>query len=160
MDIEKAPPIAPVQSNSEDEFPTFKKLLVILVAIYLCMFIVALVSIPRIPRGARVTLTRDQDRTILGTAIPKITDDFHAITDVGWYGSAYLLTSCAFQLIYGRIYTFYSAKNVLLGAIIIFEVGVRVSRSQNYLPYANRVQVCGVWCGSQFQSFHCWKSCW
>lgn len=66
----------------------------------------------------------NQDRTIIGTAIPKITDDFHSIGDVGWYGGAYLLTSSAFQLIYGRIYTFYSPKWVLLCAIGIFEVGV------------------------------------
>ena len=145
MDVEKAPPIAPVKSNDEDEFPTFKKLVVILVAIYLCMFIVALVSIPRVPKITRVTLTRDQDRTILGTAIPKITDDFHAITDVGWYGSAYLLTSCAFQLIYGRIYTFYSAKNVLLGAIIIFEVGVSLSIPKKmHALTVSKSAVCGA----------------
>lgn len=65
-----------------------------------------------------------KDRTIIGTAIPMITDDFRSIADVGWYGSAYLLTISAFQLIYGRIYTFYSAKNILLCAIGIFEVGV------------------------------------
>jgi hypothetical protein len=109
VDVEKAAaPTTPANPDGDDdEYPTFRKLLVILAAIYLCIFIVAL------------------DRTIIGTAIPKITDEFHAITDVGWYGSAYLLTSCAFQLIYGRIYTFYSAKNVLLIAICVFEIGVR-----------------------------------
>jgi MFS family permease len=65
-----------------------------------------------------------QDRTIIGTAIPKITDEFHSIDDVGWYASAYLLTTCAFQLFYARIYSFYSPKWVLLSAIIIFETGV------------------------------------
>lgn len=63
------------------------------------------------------------DRTILGTAIPKITDEFHSIDDVGWYASAYLLTSSCFQLLYGRIYTLYNPKWVLLSAISIFEVG-------------------------------------
>lgn len=108
VDVEKAPaPTAPAnQDGEEDQYPTFKKLMVILSAAYLCIFIVAL------------------DRTIIGTAIPKITDEFHSITDVGWYGSSYLLTACAFQLIYGRIYTFYSTKNVLLVAIAIFEIGV------------------------------------
>lgn len=66
-----------------------------------------------------------KDRTIIGTAIPSITDDFHSIDDVGWYASAYLLTTSAFQLMYGRIYTFYSGKWVLLTAIAIFEIGVR-----------------------------------
>ncbi|RFU31913.1 hypothetical protein B7463_g4407, partial [Scytalidium lignicola] len=89
----------------KDEFPPWRKLIFIIIAIYLSMFIVAL------------------DRTIIGTAIPRITDEFHSIGDVGWYASAYILTSSAFQLIYGRIFTFYSPKWVLLGAIGIFEIG-------------------------------------
>ena len=40
------------------------------------------------------------DNTIIATAIPKITDDFHALQDVGWYGSAYLLTTCGTSLTY------------------------------------------------------------
>lgn len=31
------------------------------------------------------------DTSIVATAIPKITDEFHSLSDVGWYGSAYLL---------------------------------------------------------------------
>ncbi|KAN0122913.1 MFS general substrate transporter [Hyaloscypha variabilis] len=107
--IEIAGAMATIEKiKSEDEFPSFKRVLLIMPAMYLSMFLVAL------------------DRTIIGTAIPKITDDFHSIDDVGWYASAYLLTSCAFQLIYGRIYTFYSAKWVLLTAIAIFETGSTV----------------------------------
>jgi MFS family permease len=68
-------------------------------------------------------ISPQQDRTIIATAIPTITDDFHALNDVGWYGSAYMLTSCAFQLFFGKIYTFYNTKWVFLSAIIIFEVG-------------------------------------
>jgi hypothetical protein len=34
------------------------------------------------------------DSTIIATAIPRITDQFHALQDVGWYGSSYLLTKC------------------------------------------------------------------
>ena len=30
------------------------------------------------------------DNTIISTAIPRITDDFHALQDVGWYGSGML----------------------------------------------------------------------
>jgi hypothetical protein len=40
------------------------------------------------------------DNTIIATAIPRITDDFHALQDVGWYGSAYLLTTCGTSLAY------------------------------------------------------------
>ncbi|KAG4439917.1 hypothetical protein IFR05_004592 [Cadophora sp. M221] len=115
-DIEKVGPAmtttdtleAKVEEEAEPEeevYPPWNRVAVIMIAVYCTMFIVAL------------------DRTILGTAIPKITDEFHSINDVGWYASSYLITSSAFQLIYGRIYTFYSPKWVLLGAIGLFEIG-------------------------------------
>ncbi|KAF2156818.1 MFS general substrate transporter [Myriangium duriaei CBS 260.36] len=63
------------------------------------------------------------DNTILATAIPRITDQFHSIDDVGWYGSSYLLTTCSFQLGFGKLYKFLSLKAVYLGALAIFELG-------------------------------------
>lgn len=36
---------------------------------------------------------------------------------------AYLLTTCAFQLFFGKLYTFFSIKYVFLTAIFIFEIG-------------------------------------
>ena len=60
------------------------------------------------------------------TAIPKITDDFHSVTNVGWYGSAYLLTNCAFQLFFGKLYSLYSIKAVFLISILFFEIGSAV----------------------------------
>ena len=66
------------------------------------------------------------DNTIISTAIPRITDEFRAIDDVGWYGSAYLLTTCAFQLFFGKLYTFLPIKWVYLVAIVVFEIGSAV----------------------------------
>ncbi|KAB8075258.1 major facilitator superfamily transporter [Aspergillus leporis] len=63
------------------------------------------------------------DETVIVTAIPKITDEFHTISDEGWYGSAYLLTMCCFQLHYGKFYKDYPAKWVFLTSIGIFELG-------------------------------------
>ncbi|KAE8350912.1 major facilitator superfamily domain-containing protein [Aspergillus coremiiformis] len=63
------------------------------------------------------------DNTIISTAIPKITDEFKSLEDVGWYGSAYLLTTCALCLMFGKLYTFYSTKWVYLTALLIFELG-------------------------------------
>jgi hypothetical protein len=42
---------------------------------------------------------------------------------VGWYGSAYFLTMCAFQLFWGRLYTFFNLKWTYLASIGIFEIG-------------------------------------
>ncbi|KAI9744244.1 MAG: hypothetical protein M1818_002396 [Claussenomyces sp. TS43310] len=89
-------------------YPEGMKLILILVSLYLCMFLVAL------------------DRTILTTAIPRITDEFNSLGDVGWYASSYLITSCSFQLVFGRVYKFFSTKLVLLICIGIFEVGSAV----------------------------------
>lgn len=72
---------------------------------------------------------RTQDRLIVTTAIPKITDEFHSVTDVGWYGSAYLLTNCAFQLFFGKLYVVYSIKTVFLCSILMFEIGSAVCGS-------------------------------
>ena len=63
------------------------------------------------------------DRLIIGVAIPQITNEFHSLGDVGWYGSAYLLTSCAFGLFLGRVYTFYNPKLLFVGSLAVFEVG-------------------------------------
>jgi MFS family permease len=59
----------------------------------------------------------------LTTAIPKITDEFNSLGDVGWYGSAYFLTTCALTLVFGKLYTFYSAKWTFLVALGFFELG-------------------------------------
>jgi MFS family permease len=63
------------------------------------------------------------DQTIIATAIPAITDQFQALDDVGWYGSAYMLTLCSFQLFYGKIYSYFSTKWTFLAAIGLFELG-------------------------------------
>lgn len=94
-------------SDDDDgfEYPTKWKLTAITIALCLSVFCMAL------------------DNTIIATAIPRITDQFKALNDVGWYGSSYLLTTCATQLIYGKFYTFYSIKWVYLTALAIFELG-------------------------------------
>lgn len=108
VDMEKGGLTPGSKGEEEVVYPTFKKLVLIMMALYLSMFLVAL------------------DRTIIGTAIPKITDDFHSIDDVGWYASAYLICMCAFQLVFGRVYTYYSPKWVLLWSILLFEIGSAV----------------------------------
>ena len=56
-------------------------------------------------------------------AIPKITDEFNSLPDVGWYGSAYTLAACSFQLLLGKLYTFHAVKVVLLACVLLFEIG-------------------------------------
>jgi MFS family permease len=90
------------------------------------------IHVPRRPRTSpsipsiNLINTHFQDKTILATAVPRITDAFNSLSDIGWYGSSYMLTLCAFQLLWGRIYTFWSPKPVFLAAILIFEIGSAV----------------------------------
>ncbi|KAL5040837.1 hypothetical protein BDW71DRAFT_213723 [Aspergillus fruticulosus] len=63
------------------------------------------------------------DRTIITTALPQITNEFHRLGDIGWYMSAYMLTSAVGQLMYGRLYKFYNMKVTFLASIIVFEAG-------------------------------------
>ncbi|KAH8692966.1 putative MFS toxin efflux pump [Talaromyces proteolyticus] len=63
------------------------------------------------------------DNTILATAIPRITTQFDSLEDVGWYGSAFLLTNCSVSLLYGKLYTFFPVKWVYMCALAVFEAG-------------------------------------
>ncbi|CAK7233488.1 hypothetical protein SBRCBS47491_008626 [Sporothrix bragantina] len=63
------------------------------------------------------------DQTIVGTAIPKITDEFHGLKDVSWYAAAYFMTFGAAQASAGKIYKYYSLKWSFLASMLIFEVG-------------------------------------
>ncbi|KAK4158311.1 MFS general substrate transporter [Chaetomidium leptoderma] len=63
------------------------------------------------------------DRSILGVATPQITTEFNSLGDIGWYGSAYLLTSCCSQMFFGKVYAHFNAKWIFLSALAIFEIG-------------------------------------
>ncbi|KAK4861399.1 hypothetical protein LT330_004315 [Penicillium expansum] len=63
------------------------------------------------------------DTSIVSTAIPRITTTFHSLADVGWYGTAYLLSNCALQPLTGKMYTYFNNKWTFLSFFAIFELG-------------------------------------
>ncbi|KAF2462745.1 MFS general substrate transporter [Lindgomyces ingoldianus] len=63
------------------------------------------------------------DNAILATAIPTITTAFDSLKDVGWYGSAFLISICACQPLGGKIYQQFSLKWTFLAFLSIFELG-------------------------------------
>ncbi|CAO2654663.1 Nn.00g113960.m01.CDS01 [Neocucurbitaria sp. VM-36] len=63
------------------------------------------------------------DTSILGTAIPHITSEFHSLPDVGWYVGAYTLAAATLQPLSGKFYTHFNTKFVYLSFILTFEVG-------------------------------------
>uniref|UniRef100_V5F1K9 Major facilitator superfamily (MFS) profile domain-containing protein n=2 Tax=Kalmanozyma brasiliensis (strain GHG001) TaxID=1365824 RepID=V5F1K9_KALBG len=66
------------------------------------------------------------DKTIIGVALPSISSEFQSLGDIGWYGSAYMMTTAALQLVWGRIYRCNPVKPVFLTAVLIFEIGSAV----------------------------------
>ncbi|KAK4133710.1 hypothetical protein BT67DRAFT_404167 [Trichocladium antarcticum] len=63
------------------------------------------------------------DTSIIATAIPRITDEFHSLNDVGWYISIYQLASAALQPLTGKIYQKLSTKISFLAFFAVFEIG-------------------------------------
>ncbi|KAH6892599.1 MFS multidrug transporter [Thelonectria olida] len=102
-DAPKANGLKPV--HDDIVYPKGLKLALLMTSIFIGMFLVSL------------------DRLIISTAIPQITDEFNAAGDIGWYGTAYLLTNCAFQLMFGKLYAFFDIKTIFLASILLFEAG-------------------------------------
>ncbi|KAK8190522.1 putative MFS multidrug transporter [Phyllosticta capitalensis] len=100
-----------LQDPQEPLYPPTSVVIPILLGVYAGIFVVAL------------------DRTIVGVATPRITDEFHSLGDVGWYGSAYMLTACSTQLVVGKLYTFYNPKWVYLINLFLFTVGSAICGS-------------------------------
>lgn len=59
----------------------------------------------------------------MATAIPRITDQFHSLQDVGWYGSAFFLTMASFQSMWGKAYKYFPLKPTFMFSILVFEIG-------------------------------------
>ncbi|KAJ5618210.1 MFS toxin transporter [Penicillium herquei] len=87
------------------------------------------------------------DDTILSTAIPRITNDFHSLNDIGWYGASYLVTQMSLIPTCGRIYTFYDIRWSYMALLLIFELGsviCAVSQSSTMLIVGRAVSGVGA----------------
>jgi MFS family permease len=95
--------------EQEPQYPGAAKLTLIISSLCLAIFLVAL------------------DQTIIAPALGAITAQFQSVKDIGWYGSAYLLTTTALQPMYGTIYKYFNVKIAYLVAVFIFEIGSLIS---------------------------------
>ena len=91
--------------EDESKYPTGLPLILLTVGLCLGTFVVAI------------------DNTIIATAIPRITTVFNSLDDIGWYGSAYLLTTASLQPSLGKVYSFFNVKWTYIMSVFIFEVG-------------------------------------
>lgn len=92
-------------TNQEPNYPPFAKVLIVVISLMMAIFLAAL------------------DRTVIATAIPSITNEFNSLDDVGWYGSAFMITASAMQMPAGRLCTFCPPKAIFLISIAVFEIG-------------------------------------
>ncbi|KAF2475267.1 major facilitator superfamily transporter [Lindgomyces ingoldianus] len=121
------------EAGDETQYLSSAAVALLMVAISLAMFLVSL------------------DRTIVATAVPKITDHFNSFGDIGWYASAYALTGCAMQLPLGRFYSFYTPKWVFLSLVVLFEIGSAICAgafNSNTIIIGRAIQ--GIGCAGVF----------
>ncbi|KAJ5451878.1 Major facilitator superfamily domain general substrate transporter [Penicillium cf. griseofulvum] len=63
------------------------------------------------------------DQTIVGTAVSKITDEFHGLYDVSWYAAAYFMTFGGLEATWGKAFKYFDLKYTFIVSMAIFEVG-------------------------------------
>ncbi|CZR68566.1 probable permeases of the major facilitator superfamily [Phialocephala subalpina] len=80
------------------------------------------------------TLLAALDIGIVATAIPGITDDFHHLDDVGWYGSACFLLVGTSSPTWGKLYKYLSARYVYLASVLLFLIGSIVAATAPNSP--------------------------
>lgn len=89
----------------ETEYPPLTTVSVVFLAVSLVLVLAAL------------------DGNIIATAVPSITDHFHTVADVGWYYTAYRLASSSLQFAFGKMYTIFPTKPLILASTAIFLCG-------------------------------------
>ncbi|KAI1844176.1 hypothetical protein JX266_009660 [Neoarthrinium moseri] len=120
-------------SIEEHEYPGGLRLTAIVAALVLSIFLASL------------------DTTIITTAIPSITNDFHSLEDVGWYGSAMFFPLAATQSVWGKAYKYFPVKLVFLIGIVIFEVGSLIcALAPNSSAFIAGRAITGTGCASIF----------
>ncbi|MCJ1342376.1 hypothetical protein MMC31_000558 [Peltigera leucophlebia] len=102
--------------QTEMQYPTGAKLLIIMTSLMLGITLMSL------------------DTTIISVATPKISTEFQALDDVGWYGAAYLMTLTATTPVAANCYKYFHPKMIYLASIAIFEVGSIVCASAPSSP--------------------------
>jgi EmrB/QacA subfamily drug resistance transporter len=93
-----------------------------------------------------VLLLAALDQTIVSTALPRIASDLHALNELSWVATAYLLTSAVVTPIYGKLGDLYGRKKIFQIAIIIFLAGSAlcgIAQNMNQLIFFRALQGLG-----------------
>ncbi len=107
---------------------THHEVLRILSGVLLCMLMAAL------------------DQTVLATALPAIAADFNGVLHLSWVITAYLLTSTATTLIFGKLSDFYGRRLLLeisIGVFLLASLACALSQNMGELIAARALQGVG-----------------
>ncbi|KAJ6125185.1 hypothetical protein N7471_012502 [Penicillium samsonianum] len=94
-----------LDQESDPEYATPLRLIIIMATLSLSTLIAAL------------------DLGIVATAIPQITSDFHALSDIGWYSGACFLLVGTTSAPWGKMYKYFSAQWTNMTALALYLIG-------------------------------------
>ncbi|KAJ2910907.1 hypothetical protein GGI21_000396 [Coemansia aciculifera] len=126
-DVEAAPDAALEETSSPVPMTKFRRM-VIFVSLALTMLLASL------------------DLTIVTTAIPKISQQFDALSEATWIATAYMVTTTALQPLYGRLSDTFGRVPSLIVSIIVFMAGSAAcgwSQSMTVLIFGRALQGVG-----------------
>ncbi|KAH8753524.1 efflux pump antibiotic resistance protein [Diaporthe sp. PMI_573] len=131
FNIEEAPPDGPssgiVAAEDETQYPTGIRFWAIMVCYAMVLAFIGL------------------DMSIVATAVPSITDEFHTVADVGWYSSAFRLCACSFAFMFGKVYTMFPVRPVFMACISLFMLGSLMgATAPSSLVFVVSRAVCGL----------------
>src|SRR6185312_12096675 len=129
-DLTAAPATGPPPVNQEPSAEEPRRILVVLGALMLGMFLASL------------------DQTIVSTALPTIAGDLHGLNHLSWVVTAYLLTSTISTPLWGKLGDLYGRKNLFQLSIVIFLAGSMLSGlSQNMMELIAFRSIQGIGAG-------------
>lgn len=109
--LEVESPSDTTAAEDESQYPTGTKLFLIMLSIGLVLIVGAM------------------DSSIVAVVVPALTNEWHTISDVGWYSISFKLCKCSFQFMFGKLYKLFSVKKVFLASVAIFLGGSTICAS-------------------------------
>ncbi|KAF9980851.1 hypothetical protein BGZ75_007893 [Mortierella antarctica] len=109
--------------------PPPRQFVLVMIALALCIFLASL------------------DQIIVSTSVPAISKEFNSLGDISWLGTAYMMTSTAFQPLYGKVSDIFGRKSAMLFANFMFLAGSAVAgwaTSMNMLIFGRALSGVGA----------------